>query len=105
MPDDERFEGATVRKAANVYYGGRVTSRELDTADGTHVSLGIILPGEYEFETDENEEIELLAGSATVELPDGSEIEVGVGESFSVPGASRFVISTDEVVDYLCRYG
>lgn len=105
MPDGERFEGATVRKAANVYYGGRVTSRELHTADGERVTLGIILPGEYAFETDDDETVELLAGSASVELPDGSTVEVETGESFAVPGDSEFVISTDDVVDYACRYG
>ena len=105
MTDDERFEGATVRKAANVYYDGRVTSRELHTAGGERVTLGIILPGEYTFETEEHEDVELLAGSASVELPDGSEVDVGAGESFSVPADSEFVISTEEVVDYVCRYG
>ena len=105
MTDDERFEGATVRKAANVYYDGRVTSRELHTADGERVTLGIILPGEYTFETEEHEDVELLAGTASVELPDGSELEVDAGESFSVPADSEFVISTEEVVDYVCRYG
>ncbi len=105
MTDDERFEGATVRKAANVYYDGRVTSRELHTADGERVTLGIILPGEYTFETEEHEDVELLAGTASVELPDGSELEVDAGESFSVPADSEFDISTEEVVDYVCRYG
>ena len=105
MSDDERFEGATVTKAANVYYDGRVTSRELHTADGERVTLGIILPGEYTFETDEHEDVELLAGTASVELPDGSGIEVGAGESFSVPADTEFVISTEGVVDYVCRYG
>jgi hypothetical protein len=105
MTDHEHFEGATVRKAANVYYDGRVTSRELHTADGERVTLGIILPGEYTFETDEHEDVELLAGTASVELPDGSEVEVDAGESFSVPADSEFDISTEEVVDYVCRYG
>jgi len=105
MPDDERFEDATVRKAANVYYDGRVTSRELHTADGERVTLGVVLPGEYTFETSEREEVELLAGSASVDLPDGSTVDVGTGESFSVPGDSEFVISTEEVVDYVCWYG
>jgi hypothetical protein len=105
MSDDERFEGATVRRAENVYYDGRVTSRELHTADGERVTLGIILPGEYTFETEEHEDVELLAGTASVELPDGSEVEVDAGESFSVPADSEFVISTEGVVDYVCRYG
>ena len=105
MSDDDRFEGATVRKAANVYYDGRVTSRELHTADGERVTLGVILPGEYTFETGDPEAVELLAGSASVDLPDGSSVEVDAGESFSVPGDSEFVISTGEVVDYVCRYG
>jgi uncharacterized protein YaiE (UPF0345 family) len=82
-----------------------VTSRELHTADGERVTLGVILPGEYTFETEEHEDVELLAGTASVELPDGSEVEVEAGESFSVPGDSEFLISTGEVVDYVCRYG
>jgi hypothetical protein len=105
MADGERFEGATVRKAANVYYDGRVTSRELHTADGERVTLGIVLPGEYTFETEEHEEVELLAGTASVDLPDGTEVDVEAGESFSVPADSEFVISTEGVVDYVCRYG
>ena len=47
-----QFENVTVLKKANVYFDGKVTSRTVLFADGTKKTLGIMLPGEYEFGTD-----------------------------------------------------
>jgi uncharacterized protein YaiE (UPF0345 family) len=47
-----KFENVTVIKEANVYFDGRVTSRVLEFADGSKKTLGIMLPGEYEFGTE-----------------------------------------------------
>lgn len=102
---DETFENATVHKAALVYYDGRVTSRELQTADGSRKTLGVILPGEYAFETAEEETIEILDGVLRVDHPDGSTGRYEPGDVFSIPPESEFVVATDDVVDYCCSYG
>ena len=48
---NEVFENVTVVKKANVYFGGTVTSRTVLFANGEKKTLGIMMPGEYEFGT------------------------------------------------------
>ena len=45
------FNNVTVVREANVYFDGGVTSRTVLFADGSKKTLGIMLPGEYEFGT------------------------------------------------------
>ncbi|MFB6069510.1 MAG: pyrimidine/purine nucleoside phosphorylase [Halanaeroarchaeum sp.] len=104
MPDDH-LKDVTVRKEANVYYEGHVTSRELETADGDRKTLGIVLPGEYEFETDEREDIEIVEGRGRFELPTGETISFEAGDVASIPSDTTFTFVADSVVDYYCSYG
>ena len=101
----DRFQNATIVKKANVYYDGKVTSRTVTLADGTRQTLGIILPGEYEFGTVAKERMEILAGTLNALLP-GSETWAAYseGQIFEVPANSAFKVSTDGVVDYCCSY-
>ena len=100
---DDTFENAAVRKRANVYYDGRVTSREVETADGERHTLGIVLPGTYEFETDAEETIELLAGTGRLELP-AETVTFEAGDVVTVPADTTFDFVADDVVDYSCAY-
>src|SRR5574340_1075956 len=45
------FKGVTVVKEANIYFDGKVTSRTVLFPDGSKKTLGVMLPGEYEFGT------------------------------------------------------
>ena len=45
------LENVSVEKKANFYFDGKVTSRSVLFADGSKKTLGIMLPGEYEFNT------------------------------------------------------
>jgi hypothetical protein len=102
----DRFEGVTVVKQANVYYDGKVTSRTVLFADGTRKTLGIMLPGDYDFGTEAPEVMEVLAGEMKVKLPGAADWRVfRAGESFSVPGSSRFQLQVTGVADYCCSYG
>jgi uncharacterized protein YaiE (UPF0345 family) len=104
MPD--AFENVTVVKKANVYFGGTVTSRTVLFADGSRKTLGIMMPGEYEFGTGEREVMEVLGGEMTVLLPGESDWQTfGEGESFTVPADSSFKLKLDAVADYCCSYG
>ena len=79
-----QFEQVTVVKKANVYFGGQVTSRTVVFNDGTKKTLGIMMPGEYEFGTDTNELMEILGGKMEVKLPGETEwITVTEGSDFS----------------------
>ena len=63
------FENVTVIKEANIYFDGKVTSRVVNFADGSKKTLGIMMPGDYEFGTDDNELMEIQAGEMDVLLP------------------------------------
>ena len=99
------FNGVTVVKEANVYFDGNVTSRTILFPDGSRKTLGILLPGEYEFPTKEKEIVELLSGSLEFLLSDGAEWEVvRAGESFEIPAQSTFKVKVKELTDYCCSY-
>jgi hypothetical protein len=57
-----KFESVSVVKAANVYFDGNVTSRSVEFADGSLKTLGIMLPGEYKFNTGKPELMEIQSG-------------------------------------------
>jgi uncharacterized protein YaiE (UPF0345 family) len=100
-----QFEHVTVVKKANVYFDGKVTSRTVVFADGTKKTLGIMLPGEYEFGTDAKEIMEILAGDLRVQLPDSDDwIEIQGDGEFIVPANSRFKLEIRTVTDYCCSY-
>lgn len=99
------FKNVTVVKKANVYFGGNVTSRTILFSDGSKKTLGIMLPGEYEFSTADKELMELLAGELDVLLP-GAEgwKTVKEGASFEVPAQSKFSLRVKSITDYCCSY-
>lgn len=100
-----QFENVTVVKAANIYYDGKVTSRTVLFADGSKKTLGILLPGEYEFGTEAAELMEMLAGDVSVLLPGKTEWQdIAAGESFEIPAHSKFGIHVKTVADYCCSY-
>jgi len=71
----DKFENVSVIKKANIYFDGKVTSRTLLFSDGTKKTLGIMMPGEYEFNTSSSEVIEILEGEMDILLPDRKEWE------------------------------
>lgn len=99
------FDHVSIIKKANIYYDGKVTSRTVVFPDGEKKTLGIMLPGEYEFGTNEKEIMEILAGELTIKLPhEVSWREITPGESFEVPAASKFQLKITKTTDYCCSY-
>ncbi|HWR39115.1 MAG TPA: pyrimidine/purine nucleoside phosphorylase [Patescibacteria group bacterium] len=99
------FQNVTVVKAANVYFDGKVTSRTVKFADGSRKTLGIMLPGEYDFSTAAAEVMEILAGEMDILLPGATEWQtIQAGQEFSVPANSRFQLKVKSVADYCCSY-
>lgn len=100
-----QFDNVSVVKQANVYYDGKVTSRTVLFADGSKKTLGILLPGEYEFGTGDAEIMEILSGELDVMLPGADDWRaVQGGESFDVPANSKFVMKVKSVTDYCCSF-
>lgn len=99
------FTNVTLSKEANIYFDGNVTSRSFVLADGTKKSLGIMLPGEYTFNTDAKEIMEILSGELEILLADAKEWKtITGGQSFEVPAQSTFELNVKTIVDYCCSY-
>lgn len=99
------FNGVTVVRKANVYFGGGVTSRSVIFPDGSRKTLGIMQPGVYEFNTGDAEIMEIQAGELDVMLPGAAGWKaVKAGESFDVPANSKFTMKVRALTDYCCSF-
>jgi hypothetical protein len=99
------FKDVTIIKEANIYFDGKVTSRTIIFPDGTKRTLGVMLPGEYEFNTEDKELMEIFAGELDVLLPgeDNWKMIKG-GEEFEVPAQSSFKLKIKSLTDYCCSF-
>jgi uncharacterized protein YaiE (UPF0345 family) len=99
------FNNVTIVKKANVYFDGKVTSRTLIFPDGYRKTLGIMLPGEYHFNTAEKEIMEILSGDLEVLLPGSDSWKpIKGGEAFEVPAQSGFDLKVTSITDYCCAF-
>jgi len=99
------FENITIDKKANVYFDGGVTSRSIHFSSGEVKTLGIMQPGDYEFNTDKEELMEILQGEVEVLLPGQDEWHrFSAGESFEVAANASFKIKALSLADYCCSY-
>ncbi|MFH1983551.1 MAG: pyrimidine/purine nucleoside phosphorylase [Pseudomonadota bacterium] len=99
-----QFENVSVVREANIYFDGQVTSRSVIFKDGSRKTLGIMLPGEYEFNTDDKEIMEILSGDLDVLLPGGEWQRIKGGEDFEVPAKSKFQLKVSKTTDYCCSF-
>jgi len=99
------LKGVTVVKKANIYFDGKVTSRTVIFADGSKKTLGIMLPGEYEFSTGEKELMEIISGEMEVLLPgEDAWRSISGGQSFEVSGNAKFKLRVKTLSDYCCSF-
>ena len=100
------FKNVEVKKKANVYHDGKVTSRTIVTPEGEMKTLGVMLPGTYRFSTQAPEVMELSQGHCRVKLAGQQHwADYQAGQSFDVPGNSHFEIEVTDLLDYVCHFG
>ena len=99
------FNTVTIVREANVYFEGKVTSRTVVFEDGTKKTLGFMQAGEYSFDTDAAEIMEMLGGEMEVLLPASTQWKTfKAGESFEVPANAKFDLVVKGFADYCCSY-
>lgn len=99
------IEQVSVAKKANIYFEGKVASRSVFFADGSRQTLGVVLPGEYEFSTAQGEIMEVTSGTFEVLLPEASTWETFVeGTQFELAANVSFKIRNTAIAEYCCRY-
>lgn len=100
------FKNVEVKKKANVYHDGKVTSRTFITPAGEMKTLGVMLPGTYRFSTQAKEQVDVTQGHCRVKLAGQQHwTDYQAGQSFHVPGDSHFEIEVVDLLDYVCHFG
>jgi len=101
-----QFDQVSVIKKSNVYFDGKCVSHTVLFPDGTRKTVGVIFPSTLTFNTGAPEVMDVVGGVCKVRLDGEAEWKTyAAGESFSVPGDSRFDIETVELLDYVCHFG
>ena len=95
---------ADARIKMNSYFDGRVASLET-RAEGKRATVGVMVPGEYEFGTGAPELVRVVSGLMEVRHPGAADFaSYPAGTEFSVPGNSKFDVRISEDTSYLCIY-
>ena len=101
----EKFINVNVNKLANIYFEGNVISRNIFLNDGSRKTLGVMLPGKYEFNTNEKDLMEIISGKLSLKLQNYDDWKlIEKGMSFNVLKNSSFEIEVFELVNYTCSY-
>ncbi|MFK7694522.1 pyrimidine/purine nucleoside phosphorylase [Paenibacillus sp. HJGM_3] len=101
-----QFENVTVLHKANVYFDGKVTSHTVVFPDGSKKTLGVMLPGQFEFNTDSSEIMKFLSGDLLALLPGETEWKpFSGGTQFDVPANSKFKVDVKSITSYICSFG
>ena len=101
----DNFKNVDVDKLANIYFEGKVISRNIYLKDGSKKTLGIMLVGEYEFNTVTRELMKIISGKLKLKLKDDNKWKIITnGMEFNIPENSSFKLEVLELVNYTCSY-
>ncbi len=88
----------------NQYFGGKVVSIGLESAEGT-ATVGVMAAGEYEFGTATIEIMTIISGTLSILQPGETEWKTyNKFESFEVAKDVKFKVKCTEDTPYLCLY-
>ena len=101
----ENFQDVSVDKLANIYFDGKVISRNIFFKDGSKKTLGVMLIGEYEFNTESRELIEIISGRLNLKIERENDWKlITEAMHFNIPKNSSFKLEVLELVNYACSY-
>ena len=99
------YQNVDVDKLANIYFEGKVISRNIFLKDGSKKTLGVMLEGGYEFKTASRELMQIHSGKLNVKISgDQDWTLITEGMNFNVPQNSSFYLEVLELVNYTCSY-
>lgn len=88
----------------NEYFDGKVKSIAFQT-ESLPATVGVMAPGEYEFDTSKKETMTVVSGALTVKLPGETEWNTfEAGSSFVVGAGEVFQLIVKVDTAYLCTY-
>lgn len=88
----------------NEYFDGKVKSIGFETAT-LPATVGVMAPGDYEFDTAKKETMSVVSGALTVKLPGSDDWQTyQAGDSFIVEANKVFQLKVAIDTAYLCTY-
>jgi uncharacterized protein YaiE (UPF0345 family) len=88
----------------NSYFDGRVQSVGFERL-GRQMTVGVVSPGEFHFNTDAPERMTVVSGELHARLTPGGEWHLyAAGTVFEVPGKSGFDVRAAAPAAYLCEF-
>jgi hypothetical protein len=105
MSSSQKFENVSVDSKANIYFDGKVVSHSVVDKGGKKLTMGLIYPGSYKFNTGAPERMVITSGSCKVLQASGVMTAHQAGEEFLIPGNSSFTISMEGgICEYVCHF-
>lgn len=91
--------------SVNSYFNDTVKSIAFESSNGPCTS-GVMLPGDYEFGTSQDELMKVTEGALTVMLPGSDSWQTfEAGTEFNVAANQKFQVKVAVTTAYLCFYG
>lgn len=106
MTAPKRIDSISVDTKANIYFDGKVASHSIYDQAGNKRTIGLIYPGQFRFNTDLPERMDIIAGTCRIQIEGSTDWRViEAGSGFDVPGKSAFNIEVvNGVTEYLCTF-
>ena len=86
----------------NTYFDGQVQSVGFERL-GRRMTVGVVAPGEYHFDTSAPERMTVVSGELVVKIG-GVEARYAAGTAFEIPGKSGFDVKALAPAAYLCEF-
>lgn len=87
----------------NEYFDGKVKSMAINTNDG-RATVGVMVPGTYEFGTSTEEKMEVIEGEMHISIPGQEKKTYTKGQYFIVPANVKFGVEIKCDTSYICYY-
>ena len=87
----------------NEYFDGKIKSLGFER-HGTPYTAGVILPGEYAIDTEQEEHITVTVGECEIRPPDSDWKTAQLGDTIVIPANATFDMKLSEPVSYICMY-
>lgn len=87
----------------NEYFDGNVKSMAISAIEG-RATVGVMVPGKYEFGTSTEEKMEVIEGEMHITLPGHEKKTYKKGQYFVVPANIKFGVEIDRDTAYICYY-
>ncbi len=87
----------------NTFFDGKVQSLRFER-HGRRATVGVVQPGEFNFDTGGPERMTTISGELTARLSGGEWKHYPVGTAFEVPAKTGFDIRAENPAAYLCEF-